>query len=77
MFSSWVRFCYSFNINVDTKGSIIFLGIQCSLTIYEPHREKDRNFAYAKANAQISCAVTAQLISALVFATQIEQLLFF
>ena len=30
---------------------------------------ENRLFAYAKTKAQISCAVTAQLISALVFAT--------
>ena len=34
-------------------------------------------FAYAKANARISCAVTAELISVLVFARQIVQILFF
>ena len=33
-------------------------------------------FAYAKTKAQISCAATAQLISAFVFAIQIVQLLF-
>ena len=39
-------------------------------------REK-RSFAYAKTKAQISCAVTAQLISTFVFATQQVQSLFF
>ena len=34
-------------------------------------------FAYAKTNTQISCAVTAQLFNAFVFATQIVQSLFF
>ena len=34
-------------------------------------------FAYAKTKQQISCAVTAQLISAFVFATRIVQFLFF
>ena len=34
-------------------------------------------FAYAKTKAQISCAVTTQLISAFVFATQIVLFLFF
>ena len=34
-------------------------------------------FAYAKTKTQISCAVTAQLIIAFVFATQIVQSLFF
>ena len=43
---------------------------------YEPSREKPNN-AYAKTKAQISCAVTAQLISAFVFATWIVQFLFY
>ena len=34
-------------------------------------------FAYAKTKAQISCAVTAQLISTLVFAVEIVQSLYF
>ena len=34
------------------------------------------DFAYVKTKAQISCSVTAQLISAFVFATWIEQSLF-
>ena len=34
-------------------------------------------FAYVKTNAQISCAVTAQLIRAFVVATRIVQTLFF
>ena len=34
-------------------------------------------FAYAKTKVQISCAVTAQLISAFVFATEIVQPLYF
>ena len=34
-------------------------------------------FAYEKTKVQISCVVTAQLISAFVFATQIVQLLFY
>ena len=34
-------------------------------------------FAYAKTKTQISCAVTAQLISAFVFATQVVQSLIF
>ena len=36
-----------------------------------------KQFAYAKTKAQISCAVTAQLISAFVFATRIVQSLLF
>ena len=34
-------------------------------------------FAYAKTKRQINCAVTAQLISAFVFALQIEQSLYY
>ena len=44
--------------------------------IYELHHEKTR-VAYAKTKAQISCVVTVQLISELVFPTQIKQSLFF
>ena len=43
----------------------------------EPRYEKNWLFAYVKTKPQISCAVTAQLISAFVFATQIVQSLFF
>ena len=42
----------------------------------EPRREKTF-FAYAKTKTQISFAVTAKLISAFVFATLIEQSLYF
>ena len=37
--------------------------------IYEPRHEQICNSVYAKTKAQISCAVTAQLISAFIFAT--------
>ena len=43
----------------------------------EPRREKTGFFAYAKTKTQISFAVTAKLISAFVFATQIVQSLYF
>ena len=39
--------------------------------------DMNRIFAYAKTKPQISCAVTAQVISAFVFATRIVQFLFF
>ena len=39
------------------------------LNRYEPRREKNRLFAYAKTKTQISFAITAKLISAFVFAT--------
>ena len=38
---------------------------------------ENRIFAYAKTKTQISCAVTAQLISVFVFATRIVQSLYF
>ena len=38
---------------------------------------KYQNFAYAKTKTQISCAVTAEVISAFVFYTWIVQFLFF
>ena len=41
--------------------------------LIEPRQEKTRLLHYAKSKAQISCAVTAQLISAFVFATWIVQ----
>ena len=44
---------------------------------FEPRHEKTGFLHYAKTKAQISCAVTAQLISAFVFATQIVQSFFF
>ena len=37
---------------------------------------RNPHFAYGKTKAQISCAVTAKLISAFVFATQIVQFLY-
>ena len=48
-----------------------------TLLHYEPCYEKNGFFAYAKTKTQISCAVTAQLISAFVFAIRIVQSLFF
>ena len=46
-------------------------------SIFELRYEKKRLFVYAKTKMQISCTVTAQLISAFVFATQIVQSLYF
>ena len=45
--------------------------------INEPRHEENRSFAYAKTKTQISFAVTAKLISAFVFATQIAQFVFY
>ena len=46
-------------------------------SIYYHLSLEDRTTAYAKTKAQISCAVTAQLISTFVYATWIVQSLFF
>ena len=43
------------------------------LYLFEPGREKTGFFAYAKIKTQISCPVTAKLISAFVFAIRIVQ----
>ena len=40
---------------------------------YSEHMSRVMLFAYEKTKPQISCAVTAQLISAFVFATQVAQ----
>ena len=45
------------------------------LGMYELHRKQE--CAYAKTKLQISCAGTAQLISAFVFTTRIVQSFFF
>ena len=45
--------------------------------IFEPLHEKTNNLHMRKQRRRISCAVTAQLISAFVFATQIVQILFY
>ena len=44
---------------------------------FEPRYEKTGFFLYAKTKTQISCAVTAQVISAFVFATRIVQSLYY
>ena len=54
---------------------VFFSGICCVLC--EPHYEDTRFLPVLKAKAQISCAVTAQLISAFVIATRIVQFLLF
>ena len=54
---------------------VIFTGIE--LRIFEPRREKNQRSAYAKTKTQISCAVTAKLNSAFVFATWIIQYPYF
>ena len=52
--------------------------ISCIIVdIHDSLSFKEKKSAYAKPKAQISCAVTAQLISAFVFATGIVQFLFY
>ena len=58
----------------NSKDSVI-MRLYC--TFNEPHHEKTVFFAYAKTKALISCAVTAQLISAFVFTTQIVHFLLY
>ena len=48
----------------------------CGIISYDLHHETT-GLAYAKTNTQINCAVTVQLISAFVFATQIVQSLLY
>ena len=52
------------------------IAFNISFNSYEPHCEKTR-FLPMQKQRHISCAVTAQLISAFVFATRIVQFLFF
>ena len=49
----------------------------CSIEHVSPVMRKPYFGIYAKTKAQISCAVIAQLISALIFTTQIVQSLYF
>ena len=63
-------------------GSIFILHSYCytanNIKIqFESRHEKTCFFAYVKIKTQISCAVTAQLISTFLFVTQIEQSLFY
>ena len=74
--SSPIKFCIrgTFNYHIS-----LFLEVRlCSqyVDIGAASQEKQM-FAYAKTKPQINCAVTAQLISAFVFATRIAQFLFF
>ena len=64
-------------IKIMPLAMCLFLGIthisEKSLLLYEPRCEKTGFFAYAKTKTPISFAVSAKLISALVFATRIVQ----
>ena len=58
-------------LRILTGGATYFVFVVSNLSFvqYEPRSEKNRLFAYAKTNTQISFAVTAKLISVFVFAT--------
>ena len=62
--------------SVSFQAEKILLSANSTLNIWASFWE-NRIFAYAKTKMQISCAVTAQLISAFVFATWIIQSLYF
>ena len=67
--------CFSNMLKHEGINSYSFVA---KSSIIEPCYEKNVFFfAYAKTKTQISCAVTAQLISAFVFATRIVQFLYF
>ena len=59
------------------ESSLTYLSHAMFIFVLEFKPRHDQIFAYEKTKAQISCSVTAQLISALVFATQIVKSLFF
>ena len=65
----------------NTKYNLVYFDLETTglgkYCLNEPRHEKTGFFAYAKTRPQISCAVTAQLISIFVLATQIVQSLFF
>ena len=54
-----------------------FYFVSIFVLILEPHHEKTWFLHMGKQKPQISCEVTAQLISAFVFSTQLAQLLYF
>ena len=63
-----------FYIKIQIMISVPFsIGFECTHSVRKP----DEIFAYAKTKTQISCAVTAQLISAFVFATPIVSFLLY
>ena len=72
----FVCICVQSNSNVNLHGVVCLLAYVWLR--YEPRYEKTVFFfAYTKTKTQIRCAVTAQLISAFVFATRIKQSLYF
>ena len=68
-----------FSVSLVSSGfSWLFSILWSQSVILEPRYKKTVFFfAYAKTKTQISCAVTAQMISAFVFATRIVQSLYF
>ena len=68
-----------FSLQVRVKMTLVdnFCHKIFYMITYEPHHEKTNIFHMQKTKAQISCGVTAQSISAFVFATRIVQFLFF
>ena len=65
----------------NTKYNLVYFDLETTglgkYSLNEPRHEKTGFLAYVKTRPQISCGVTAQLISIFVFATQIVQSLFF
>ena len=60
----------------NRKGFFLSWLSEC-LELKKAASQENRIFVYAKTKAQVSCAVTAQLISAFVFASRIVNFLFF
>ena len=80
-------YCMSGSAKLPMHLLFLFLSVffqnEMDKTIYSEGTEylscvtRKPAFAYAKTKVQISCMVTAQLISALIFATYMVQFLFF
>ena len=75
---------YQISCTVTLQLNCIFVFLYAKKLVFFPcittiraSASENQQYAYAKTKAQISCAVTAQLISAFAFATQIVQVLFF
>ena len=67
-----------FSEDLTTLNNVsVIISSVVTLTLYEPRREKNRLFTYAKTKTQISFAVTAKLISDYAFAAWIVQSLFY
>ena len=69
--SQFLVYIYYSTLSALIKASRLLKTYLCTV-LYEPRREKTCFFAYVKTKVQISCTVTAQLISIFVFATQIS-----